>query len=177
MSKFFKFFFIACTFSALSLYNIAQAATHESTQPTQHLTLSIENHDDIRVVYDVKEDVWEAGVGKALYFVRGLVESYKSIGVSPEKLHISVVMHGGTAYWLLKDSSYQMHTNDPFGYNPNDHVVSELIALGVSVEICNSTMKAKGWTGNDLLPDVTIVHDAYTRFIDLQNRRYSYIRF
>jgi intracellular sulfur oxidation DsrE/DsrF family protein len=47
----------------------------------------------------------------------------------------------------------------------------------VSVEICNSTMKSKGWTGNDLLPGVTIVHDAYTRLIDLQHRNYAYIRF
>jgi intracellular sulfur oxidation DsrE/DsrF family protein len=46
-----------------------------------------------------------------------------------------------------------------------------------SVEICHVTMKGKGWTAEDILPGVIIVHDAYTRLIDLQNRGWAYIRF
>jgi intracellular sulfur oxidation DsrE/DsrF family protein len=71
----------------------------------------------------------------------------------------------------------EKHKNDPFDFNPNEQIVHELLEHGVSVEICNSTMKGKGWGGKDLLPGVTIVHDAYTRFIDLQHRGYAYIRF
>ncbi|TCV88982.1 DsrE family protein [Sulfurirhabdus autotrophica] len=139
--------------------------------------ISIEKRQDIRVAYDVKDDVWDAGIGKALYYVRGLLDSYKSMGVKPEQLHISVIMHGATAYWLLKDETYQEYKQDPFGYNPNEQVVKELLAHGVSVEICYSTMKGKGWQAEDLLPGVTIVHDAYTRLIDLQQKGYAYIRF
>jgi intracellular sulfur oxidation DsrE/DsrF family protein len=46
-----------------------------------------------------------------------------------------------------------------------------------SVEICHVTMKGKCWTAEDILPGVIIVHDAYTRLIDLQNRGWAYIRF
>ena len=141
------------------------------------LVKQIQKRSNIRVAYDVKDDVMDAGIGKALYYVRGLLESYQSMGVGPKRLHISVVLHGAAAYWLLDESAYQQHLNDPFGFNPNTQVVRELLEHGVSVEICHSTMKSKGWTAADILPGVTIVHDAYTRLIDLQQRGYAYIRF
>ncbi len=137
----------------------------------------VERRQDIRVAYDIKDNVWAAGIGKGLYYVRGLLEAYKDQGVSMDQLHISVVLHGKAAYWLLNDQAYQIHTLDPFAVNPNDKVVEELLAHGVSVEICHVTMKGKGWTAEDILPGVTIVHDAYTRLIDLQNRGWAYIRF
>lgn len=131
----------------------------------------------IRVAYDVKDDVQEAGIGKALYYARGLLEAYKSMGVSAKRLKISVVLHGPTVYWALNEDTYRQHTNDPFDFNPNIQVLRELAEHGVSVEICNSTMKGKGWVASDLLPGMVVVHDAYTRLIDLQQRGYSYIRF
>jgi intracellular sulfur oxidation DsrE/DsrF family protein len=132
---------------------------------------------NIRVAYDVKDDVWDAGIGKALYYVRGLLEAYKSLGVSEKQLKISVVLHGATVYWALNEEAYRQYKNDPFDFNPNIQVLRELAEHGVSVEICYSTMKGKGWTAGDLLPGMVIVHDAYTRLIDLQNQGYSYIRF
>jgi intracellular sulfur oxidation DsrE/DsrF family protein len=163
--------------TALALLNPSYAAPADVEQAAGHPFIEITKHKNIRVAYDVKDDVWEAGVGKALYYVRGLLDSYQSMGVPPGQLHISVIMHGATAYWLLNEDAYRIHKKDPFDYNPNVQIVRELLAHGVSVEICNSTMKSKGWTGNDLLPGVTIVHDAYTRLIDLQHRNYTYIRF
>lgn len=139
--------------------------------------VEIDKRQDIRVSYDVKDDIQEAGIGKALYYVRGLLESYKSMGVSPDKLHISVVVHGATVYWLLNEVTFREHKNDPFDFNPNEQVVQELLAHGVSIEACYSTMKGKGWTAENMLPGVTIVHDAYTRLIDLQQSGYAYIRF
>jgi intracellular sulfur oxidation DsrE/DsrF family protein len=173
-TKHLTLFVAACAFV---LAQPGHAATVESPQPREQNMLGIVKRDNISVVYDVKDDVWEAGVGRALYFVRGLIESYQAMGVSPGKLHISIVMHGPTAYWLLNEEAYRKHKEDPFDFNPNEHIVQELLKLGVSVEICNFTMKTKGWTGKDLLPGITIVHDAYTRMIDLQLRNYAYIRF
>jgi len=146
----------------------------ELKQPT---VVQIQKRKNIQVAYDVKDDVLDAGIGKALYYVRGLLESYKSMGVLPAQLHISVVVHGSAAHWLLQEGAYQQNENDPFAYNPNTQVVQELLDHGVSVEICHSTMKSKGWTADEILPGVIIVHDAYTRLIDLQQRGYAYIRF
>lgn len=137
----------------------------------------IERKADIKVVYDVKEDEWDAGIGKALYYVRGLYEAYNKQGVPPEALKISIVIHGKPVYWLLDDPHYQWYTDDPFAVNPNAHVIESLLSLGASIEACNSTMKGKGWKPEDLQPGVTAVHDGYTRLIELQQRGYSYIRF
>lgn len=139
--------------------------------------IGIEKRDHIRVVYDVRDDVWAAGVGKALYYVRGLIEAYRSQGVPAEKLHISIVIAGKSAYWLLNDAAYQDYKNDEFAYNPNSQIVEDLIDLGVSVELCNATRKGRGWQTKELLPGVKRVHDGYTRLIDLQQQGYAYIRF
>lgn len=177
MPAFNNFVFLIAIASALALPHPSHAESDTIVQTGSYPTTNINERQNINVVYDVKDDVWEAGVGKALYFLNGLMGSYSSMGVSHEQVHISVIMHGATAYWLLNENAYQIHKNDPFDFNPNEHIVQELLAKGVSVEICNSTMKAKGWTEKDILPGVTIVHDAYSRLIDLQLRKYAYIRF
>lgn len=157
-------------------FSVAHAASDDFGLK-QPVVKQIQKRNNIRVAYDIKDDVMEAEIGKALYYVRGLLQSYQAMGVEPKRLHISVVLHGAAAYWLLNESAYQQHLNDPFGFNPNTRVVRELLEHGVSVEICHSTMKSKGWAADDILPGVTIVHDAYTRLIDLQQRGYAYIRF
>jgi len=172
-----NFMLLLAAITSLALFQQVHAAPADTTQATQQTIVGIEKRRYLRVAYDVKDDVWEAGVGKALYYVRGLLEAYQSMGVSSDQMHISVIMHGPTAYWLLNEAAYRKHKNDPFDYNPNEQIVRELLAHGVSVEICYATMKGKGWTANDLLPGVTMVHDAYTRLIDLQQRGYAYIRF
>ena len=177
MPAFRKSIQISAILSTLIFSLPALAAAPDAAQLEAYPIVGIDKRKDIRVAYEVKDDDWEAGVGKALYYVRGLLEAYKSMGVSATQLHISVVVHGPAKYWLLNDSAYQNRSDDPFDYNSNETVVRELTEHGVSVEICNSSMNAKGWTGKDLLPGVTIVHDAYTRLIDLQHRGYAYIRF
>jgi intracellular sulfur oxidation DsrE/DsrF family protein len=86
------------------------------------------------------------------------------------------VLHGGAAYWVLKDAPYRAHKNQLTG-NPNAHIIAELLQLGFRIEVCNATLKGHGWTAQDVLPGVTIVHDGYTRLIDLQQRGYAYIYF
>ena len=85
------------------------------------------------------------------------------------------MLHGEAAQFLLIDEAYQKAVNDPFAVNLNAKITQDLINLGVSVEICHSVMKSKGWKPEDVLPGVVIVHDGYTRLIKLQNDGYAYI--
>jgi intracellular sulfur oxidation DsrE/DsrF family protein len=155
----------------------APPATPDSALPAAPQIIGVTVTKNIRVVYDVKDDVWDAGIGKALYYVRGLLEAYKALDVPESELKISVILHGPTVYWALDEDAYRKYRNDAFDFNPNTEVIRDLLAHGVSIEICNATLKGKGWTAADLLPGTTIVHDAYTRLIDLQLRGYTYIRF
>ena len=152
-------------------------AASKTVAKTSSDIIEIQKRKNIRIVYDVSRNDIAAGIGKALYYTRGLIEAYKDMGVTPEDLKISVVIRGAAAYWLLKPDAYQMHVSDIFAFNPNEKIVADLIALGVSVEICNITMKSKGWKPENILPDVKIVHDGYTRVIDLQLQGYAHLVF
>ena len=136
----------------------------------------IQNKDEIQVVYGIKKDEWEAGVGKALYYARGLYQSYDALGVKQENIDMHLVVHGAAGYWLLDDEAYRAEQNQLKG-NPNAHIVRELVDQGAHVEACYETLKAHGWRKNDLLPGVEVVHDAYSRIVDLQSRGYAYLPF
>lgn len=166
--------------SASTLGLAASSAPAPEPDPfalTEPKILKISKKKNIRVVYDVRDDVWEAGIGRGLYYVRGLLESYKAQGVPDKNLKISVVLHGATVYWMLNEPAYRQFKQDEFDFNPNEQVLRELLAHGVSVEVCNLTLRNKGWHADDLMPGVTLVHNAYTRIIDLQQQGYAYIRF
>ncbi|MCK4341019.1 MAG: substrate-binding domain-containing protein [Phycisphaerae bacterium] len=133
-------------------------------------------HKDICVVCRVKNDEWKGKVGLGLACVRRLVKDYEYIGIRHNEVHISVVFHGDAGYWMLKDGPYEAFTKKAGG-NPNKAIIRELVDLGVSVELCAQTMKERGWTRQDVLPEVKIVIGAYPRIIDLELQGYAYIRF
>ncbi|MDG6773874.1 DsrE family protein [Thiomicrorhabdus sp. ZW0627] len=153
---------------SLTLSDIAYAAPN---------VIKVEQKKDIKIVYDINQNDIEAGIGKALYYARGLLEAYKDQNVPMDQLHISLVIHGAAGYWLLKDEAYQNATGNPFDVNPNTKVVQELLDHGVSVELCHVTMKAHHWDASEILPGVKIVFDAYTRIVDLEMKGYAYIKF
>ncbi len=128
-----------------------------------------------KVVYDVHTTDTGAGISRGLYYARGLIEAYGKQGVKPAQLDIHLVLHGDAAHFLLIDETYRDVLGDPFAVNLNAKITQDLLNLGISVEICHSTMRSKGWTADDVLPGVTIVHDGYTRLIKLQNDGYAYI--
>ncbi|MHB8914913.1 MAG: DsrE family protein [Thiobacillus sp.] len=128
-----------------------------------------------KAVYDIHTGDLAAGVSKGLYYARGLIEAFGKQGVKPAQLDIHLVLHGEAAQFLLIDETYQKAVKDPFAVNLNAKIAQDLLNLGVSVEICHSVMKSKGWKPADVLPGVTIVHDGYTRLIKLQNDGYAYI--
>lgn len=128
-----------------------------------------------KAVYDIHSDEIAAGISRGLYYARGLVEAFGKQGVKPAQLDVHLVLHGDAAQFLLNDDAWQRMQGDPFAVNLNAKIVQDLLDLGMHVEICHSVMKSKGWTPDDVLPGVTIVHDGYTRLIKLQNDGYPYI--
>lgn len=170
-----KFLIANCL--ALAVFGTSFAQLAYAADAPQRPIMQIQNKEGIKVVYDARKDEWQAGIGKSLYYVRGLIESYKKQGVEPSKLDIHIVLHGPTAYWALKDEAFQTTQSDPFAVNTNAKIIHDLNALGVKVEVCNVTLRGYGWTHDMLLPEVKIVFDAYTRMIELQQEGYAYIIF
>ncbi len=169
--RFAKFVCAACCVLALGVSVPAAAGAETPDRPM----LKVDPRGHYKVVYDIHSDEVAAGISKGLYYARGLIEAFGKQGVKPPQLDIHLVLHGEAAQFLLVDDTWQQVKGDPFAVNLNAKIVQDLINLGVHVEICHSVMKAKGWTADDVLPGVSIVHDGYTRLIKLQNDGYAYI--
>jgi intracellular sulfur oxidation DsrE/DsrF family protein len=135
--------------------------------------VNVAENESYKAVYDIHQDTLDAGINRGLYYARGLLESYQQQGVGLDQLDIHLVVHGAAAYSLMNDEIYRDHKSDPFAVNPNARVVEELLNAGVKVELCHVSMAAHGWKVKDTLPGVTVVHDGYTRLIELENRGYA----
>lgn len=165
----------ALTSMALCLGLMACTPVARAEVPEPRPMIKVESGARYKAVYDIHSGETAAGVSKGLFYARGLIEAFGKQGVKPDQLDIHLVLHGEAAQFLLIDETYQKVVGDPFAVNLNAKITQDLLSLGVSVEICHSVMKSKGWRPSDVLPNVTIVHDGYTRLIKLQNDGYAYI--
>lgn len=107
------------------------------TSPSGPSQLTVESN--IAIVCRLDKDECKDGVGVGLLSVRRLIKHYESIGIPSSELHISVVLHGDAAYWLLKNQPYRAFAKNG-NENPNTALIRELHDLGVSVELCAETM-------------------------------------
>ena len=170
-----KFTRLVCV--AACAFGLATPSLAQELEPSlsTRTMVKVDPRAHYKVVYDIHSADVAAGISKGMFYARGLIEAYRKQGVEPKQLDIHLVMHGEAAQYLLIDSTYRDVVDDPFAVNLNAKIVQDLLGLGVSVEICHSVMKSKGWTPDDVLPGVTIVHDGYTRLVKLQNDGYAYI--
>ena len=134
----------------------------------------------VRAVYQVSGDRWKQGLGRGLFYLRKLAKVYPSLGVAPDERSLVAVLHGAAGYWALDDRAYaawEGSRQERSAANPNKALIQELLAVGVRVELCASTMAQAGWTEDDLLAGVEVVPAAYPRVIDLQLQGYAHIVF
>ncbi len=54
-------------------------------------------------MYDADQNNIFAGVGRSLFMVRGLLESYKNLRIPRKQLYIVIVVHESAVYWLLNN--------------------------------------------------------------------------
>ena len=165
---------LGVAFISLNLPVMASKAEPVANKAERPMVM-VDKNARYRAVYNIHSGEEMAGVSRGLFYARGLIEAFRKQGVKPKQLDIHLVLHGDAAKFLLVDDTYQEVTNDPFNVNLNSNLVQDLIDLGVSMEICHSTMKNKKWKAADILPGVIIVHDGYTRLIKLQNAGYALI--
>ena len=129
----------------------------------------------IKLVWDVRTNLWEAGVGAGLRYPDLWTEKYESMDITQSDYAVSVVVHDDAGYWVLNDESYNAHTNTTEG-NPNKGLINILMEKGLSMELCGTTMANNKWTAENLLPGIKIlVKGAYVRITDLQMQGYGYV--
>lgn len=151
-------------------------AVSASVDPANRPVIGLQYEGPIRVVYEFTEDDWKDGVGKGLFYLKKLRTFYAAQGIDPSRIDIRGVYHGEASTHLLTDEAYNRVKGVTTG-NPNTKFLSELIASGVHVEMCDSRRRQLGWAKADLHPDVLLVAGAFPRLVDLQLQGYAYIRF
>lgn len=137
--------------------------------------IPIQVRENLRIVYQVTDDVAHDGVNKGLFYARKLINTYEKQGIAADQVHLHLVYHGTGIAAVVNDAARKRLGTD--AANPNGEILAELIKRGVQVELCENTMQQKGVKPTELMPGVKLVVGAFPRLIDLQLQGFAYIKF
>lgn len=137
--------------------------------------LPLQVRQDLRVVYQVTEDLQHEGVNRGLFYARKLIDTYAAQGIAADQVRLHLVYHGTGIAALVQEAARRRLGGS--AANPNGPILAELLRRGVRVEICDNTLQQKGIAPNELLPGVQRVVGAFPRLIDLQLQGFAYVKF
>lgn len=146
-----------------------------STSAAEPEVIPIQVRENLRIVYQVTDDVAHEGVNKGLFYARKLINTYEKQGIAAGQVHLHLVYHGTGIAAVVNDAARKRLGTD--AANPNGEILAELIKRGVQVELCENTMQQKGVKPTELMPGVKLVVGAFPRLIDLQLQGFAYIKF
>jgi intracellular sulfur oxidation DsrE/DsrF family protein len=146
-----------------------------STSAAEPEVIPIQVRENLRIVYQVTDDLAHEGMNKGLFYARKLLNTYEKQGIAADQVHLHLVYHGTGIAALVNDAARKRLGTD--AANPNGEILAELIKRGVQVELCENTMQQKGVKPSELLPGVKVVVGAFPRLIDLQLQGFAYIKF
>lgn len=116
------------------------------------------------------------GAGQQPHTTNNIVKNYKQMYgmVAGKDFQTVAVGFSGGARWMLNDEAYNRSYNVTTG-NPSRLVLEALLNEGVTVLLCQNTMRSNGWVKADLAAGVKMVPSGAVTVIDLQESGYSYI--
>jgi len=140
-----------------------------------HLRIPLQSQ-NLKIVYQISEDKEKKGINKGLFYAKKLLDTYNANGIADKAVDLHLVFHGeGTN--ALVDAPTRKLLGLQTTTNPNSTAIEALLKRGVSIELCESSMKQRNVLSKELIDGVATVIGAYPRIIDLQQLGYSYIKF
>jgi intracellular sulfur oxidation DsrE/DsrF family protein len=100
-----------------------------------------------------------------------LANRFKEVGIKGQVIGI---FHADAGYMTLNDKPYNSYHKVNFGNRYKDPMAM-LMKQGVQIEECAVSMKANGWSNEDLLPGVKVNVGAIGRLIQLVQDGYVQI--
>ena len=138
--------------------------------------IPLQVRENLRIVYQVTEDLSHEGVNRGLFYARKLINTYEKQGIAADQVRLHLVYHGtGIAAVVNADARQRLKAENR--ENPNSDILGELVRRGVQIELCEDTMRQKGVRATELMPGVKLVVGAFPRLIDLQLQGFAYIKF
>lgn len=95
-------------------------------------------------------------------------------GVSKERMHVKVVVHGGAIATVMNNEVYQKRYSVD---NPNISVYKALEAAGVEVLVCGQSLRARNLTKADLYDGVNVAFSALTTVTTYVPKGYTVLKF
>lgn len=138
--------------------------------------IPIQVRENLRIVYQVTDDLPYEGVNKGLFYARKLINTYEKQGIAADQVKLHLVYHG-TGIHAVVNPEARTRLGAEQATNPNGEILDELTRRGVQIELCENTMQQKGVKPTELMPGVKLVVGAFPRLVDLQLQGYAYIKF
>jgi len=140
-----------------------------------NLDLAPDISQDLKAIFDI--DTKQTDASKMNYIIASLHRYYNMhvrYGVPKEKIHLALVLHGGSTKDALSSDVY----NEKYKVdNPNKHLIKSLSDIGVDIFICGQSMSYSGYNKADLLPEVKVALSAMSVLTVYQMDNYSLIKF
>lgn len=139
------------------------------------LDFQLDTSQHLKAIFDV--DRKQTDPGKHNSIISSLHRYYNMhvrYGVPKDKIHLALVLHGSSTKDALSSSVYKEKFNVD---NPNKDLIKSLSDIGVEVFICGQSMSYKGYSKEDLLPQVKVALSAMTVLTVFQMNNYALIKF
>lgn len=128
-----------------------------------------------RVVFDVSKAPQEPGrINPSIETAARFLNMHARAGVSQQKLHVAIVLHGGAGKYALQNASYKSRFGDD---NPNLALIRDLRSASVRVILCGQTAASRGFERSELAEPVELALSAMTALVTLQQDGYQLIAF
>ncbi|MEN3942369.1 DsrE family protein [Prosthecobacter sp. SYSU 5D2] len=160
---------------ALLAFGLLWAKPSPAAEPVPE-TIPLQVRENLRIVYQVTDDLQHEGVNKGLFYARKLINTYEKQGIAADQVKLHLVYHG-TGINAVVNPEARSRLKAEHAANPNGEILAELTGRGVQIELCENTMQQKGVKATELMPGVKLVVGAFPRLVDLQLMGYAYIKF
>jgi intracellular sulfur oxidation DsrE/DsrF family protein len=114
------------------------------TGATQYATgnpiIPLQVTQDIKVAYQISDDKLKGSKSRALTYAQKLLDTYNSQGVPDETIDLHMVFHGSSLTALVNSETRNRLKAEGGATNPNLDLLNELLARGVSIEVCESSL-------------------------------------
>ena len=118
---------------------------------------------EVKNVFSVASLSFEGDLPAAAFHLRLIVTDISSWKA---KSQVVAIFHTNAGHVTLHDQAYNADRNIATG-NPYRKLVTDLMELGVQVELCGATARVHGWGNVDLIPGIKINTDAMARTTQL----------
>ncbi|TXD75873.1 DsrE family protein [Algoriphagus ratkowskyi] len=95
-------------------------------------------------------------------------------GVTKERMHVKVVVHGGAIFTLLNNEAYQKQFKVD---NPNIAVYKALEAAGAEILVCGQSLRARNLKKENLYEGVNVALSAMTTVTTYAPKGYTVLKF